>query len=78
LSPEDMEKGSHWMTLRLKNESQESLHNLDIKMHSLDSFHISFRNPNEYIHHLKPEEERYLYFQVEATATTSIYVSIDT
>jgi hypothetical protein len=45
-------------------------------MHSTDSLHISFRNHNDYIFLLRPEEERYLDFQVEANGTSHLYVSI--
>jgi len=49
LSPETLERGTHWMTLRLKNKEDDSLQNLNVKMHSIDSLHISFRNPHGYI-----------------------------
>ena len=45
-------------------------------MHSLDSFHISFRNPSDYIYLLIPNEEKYLNFQVDANITSHLYVSI--
>jgi len=76
LSPESLEKGTQWLTMRLKNEGNDKLHNLDIKIHSIDSSHISFRNPNDYIYRLTPDEEKYLNFQVDTHATTSIYASI--
>ena len=37
LGPETLEKGEQWLTLWLKNEGDDKLHNLDIKMHSTDS-----------------------------------------
>ena len=49
---------------------------LHIKMHSIDSFHISFRNPNDYIYLLRPEEEKYLNFQVDADGTSHLYIRI--
>jgi hypothetical protein len=76
LSPNTLEKGTHWLTLRLKNVGEEILHNLDIKMHSTDSLHIYFRNPSDYMHRLRPDEEDFLSFQVDAHATTSVYFSI--
>lgn len=76
LSPDTLEKGTQWLTLRLKNVGNENLHNLDIKMHSTDSLQISFRSPNEYIHHLRLDEENYLSFQVDVHGTTSLYFSI--
>jgi hypothetical protein len=76
LSPAALEKGTHWLTLRLKNKEDDDLGYLDVKMHSIDSFHISFRNHNDYIFLLKPEEERYLDFQVEAYGTSHLYISV--
>jgi hypothetical protein len=60
LSPDTIEKGTHWLSVHLKNTGDDHLKNLNIKMHSLDSVHISFRNPNHYIYDLDPDEEKYL------------------
>ena len=76
LSPDTLEKGTQWLTLRLKNVGNENLHNLDIKMHPTDSLQISFRDPNEYIYRLRSDEENYLSFQVDVHGTTSLYFSI--
>jgi hypothetical protein len=76
LSPETLERGTHWMTLRLKNKEDDTLQNLNVKMHSIDSLHISFRNPHGYIYLLKPNEEKYLHFQVDANTTSHLYISI--
>ena len=37
LTPETLEKGTHWLTLRLKNKEDDDLQYLDVKMHSIDS-----------------------------------------
>jgi hypothetical protein len=76
LDPGTLEKGIQWISLRLKNVGEVSLHNLDIKMHSVDSLQISFRNPSDYIYRLTPNQETYLHFQVDAHGTTALYISI--
>lgn len=76
LTPETLEKGTRWLTLRLKNKEDDDLQYLDVRMHSMDSLHISFRNHNDYIFLLRPEEERYLDFQVDANATSHLYASV--
>ena len=76
LTPETLEKGTHWLTLRLKNKGDDDLQYLDVKMHPIDSLHISFRNHNDYIFRLRPEEERHLDFQVEANGTSHLYISV--
>ncbi|MGB6671377.1 MAG: hypothetical protein WBE34_02995 [Candidatus Nitrosopolaris sp.] len=76
LSPDILEKGTQWLTLRLKNAGDDSLHNLDIKIHSTDTLQISFRNPSDYIYRLQPDEEKFSNFQVDAHGTTALYISI--
>ena len=77
LTPDAMER-SHWLTVRIKNTGDNNLQNLNVKMHSLDSIHISFRNPNHYIYDLEPNEEKYFEVEVEANKTSScILVFVD-
>ena len=78
LTPDAVERGSHWLTVRIKNTGDNDLQNLNVKMHSLDSIHISFRNPNHYIYDLEPNEEKYFEVEVEANKTSScILVFVD-
>jgi uncharacterized membrane protein len=77
-TPHAVERGSHWLTVRIKNTGDNDLQNLNVKMHSLDSIHISFRNPNHYIYDLEPNEEKYFEVEVEANKTSScILVFVD-
>jgi hypothetical protein len=76
LIPETLEKGTDWLSLRLKNDGPEKLQNLDVMLHSRNSLHISFRDPSNYISVLNTGEERTLYFRVDANGTTDLYVSI--
>jgi hypothetical protein len=77
LSPQTLEKGMHWLTLRLKNEGNDILRDLDIMLHCRDSLLISFRDPHDFIAVLRPDEEKSLFFQVDASGTTDLYVSIN-
>ena len=78
LTPDAVERRSHWLTVRIKNTGDDHLKNINIKMHSLDSLHISFRNPNHYIYDLEPNEEKYFEVEVESNKTSSrILVSVD-
>jgi hypothetical protein len=76
LSPENLEKGTRWLTLKLKNIGNDSMHNLEINMHSTDSLQISLRKSSDHIFRLTPDEDRLLSFQVDAHGTTSLYFSI--
>jgi hypothetical protein len=77
LIPESLEKGTWWLTLWLKNIGNESLHNMDINMHSTDSLQISLRKSSDHIFRFTPGEDRFLSFQVDAHGTTSLYFSIN-
>jgi uncharacterized membrane protein len=76
LTPDAVERGSHWLTVRIKNTRDNDLKNINIKMHSLDSLHISFHNPNHYIYDLESNEEKYFEVEVEANKTSHLYISI--
>jgi hypothetical protein len=76
LGPEILDKGKNWLTLRLKNEGDVHLHNLDIKMHSTDSHQISFLNWSHHITRLAPREERDLAFEVHVHGPTFLYITI--
>ena len=56
LDPQTLEKGTRWLTLRLKNIGDDSLHNMDINMHSTDSLQISLRKSSDHIFRLRPDE----------------------
>ncbi|MGB6591873.1 MAG: hypothetical protein WBE68_10240, partial [Candidatus Nitrosopolaris sp.] len=73
LSPEPLEKGTRWLTLRVKNTGNDSLHNMEINMHSTDSLQIFLRKSSDHIFRFTPEEERFLSFQVDAHGTTALY-----
>jgi hypothetical protein len=75
-SQEILEKGTQWLTLRLKNDGPEKLRSLDVMLHSRNSFQISIRNPSDYSFVLTPDEEKTLHFQVDARATTDLYISM--
>ena len=76
LTPDAVERGSHWLTVPIKNTGDNDLKNINIKMHSLDSLHISFHNPNHYIYDLESNEEKYFEVEVEANKTSHLYISI--
>ena len=71
-----MDNGIHWVTLRLKNVGSETLQGLDVKLHTLDSYSIRVLGTGEYFSSLAPEEQATGSFQVEATVTGEVYVSV--
>jgi len=71
-----MDNGIHWVTLRLKNVGSETLQGLDVKLHTLNSYSIRVLGTGEYFSSLAPEEQATGSFQVEATVTGEVYVSV--
>lgn len=75
--PERVERGTKWVTLRIRNLSDNTLKNLDVNLNSRDSFFLEPLGTGKYVFELKPNEEELLPFQVQASATTDVYVSIN-
>jgi hypothetical protein len=78
LNPTEVDKGTHWLTLKLKNIGSETLKELDVQLHSLDTLNLSFPvyGTGHYLAELKPGEEREMVFRVNAYGTSSAYVAI--
>jgi hypothetical protein len=80
LNPETVEKGSRWLTLRLKNIGDKELEQLDVRLHSADTSLISVTSTGQYIYTLKPSEQTILSFQVLGgtlfEGTTEVYAYV--
>ena len=80
LGPETIEKGSRWLTLKLKNIGDKKLEQLDVRLHSADTSHVLVYGTGEYIYELKPNEERILSFNVLGgtlfEGTTEVYANV--
>lgn len=77
LNPKNVNAGMRWLTLRLKNVGAENLIGLDVKLNSLDAYDIYVYGTGSYLAVLKPGEEEIVPFQTLATATGSVYASLD-
>jgi hypothetical protein len=77
IAPNSVETGTHWVTVQLKNVGDETLTALDIRLNSLDSLSIDVQGSGSYVAALAPGEEETLPFQVAATLTTSLYLSMN-
>jgi hypothetical protein len=75
-----MDKGKQWLTLKLKNMGSQTLKSLDVELHSLDTFYLfPFIFPfgvGHYVEQLKPDEQREVVFQVNASGSADVYVTI--
>lgn len=77
LSPQEINTGTQWLTLRLKNIGTQPLTGLDVKLNSLDAYNLAVYGTGSYIASLDPGEQRLLPFQVMATATTNVYATVE-
>jgi len=80
LSPDTLDKGLRWLTLKLKNSGDKALEQLGVRLHSADTSYVLVYGTGEYVTYLKPNEERILSFQVFAGAlfegTTEVYTNM--
>ncbi len=77
VTAEPLEKGTNWLTLRLKNISKETLRGLDIQLHSLDTYYLTVYGTGFYRMYLPSDkEEKDLVFQVNVLGSADVYVTI--
>jgi len=81
LNPSEIEKGSNWVTLKLKNIGNEILTDLDVQLHSVDTYNLSvfgswFYGAGQFIAKLGPNEEKDLLFRVNAVGSADLYATI--
>jgi hypothetical protein len=81
LNPSEIEKGSNWVTLKLKNIGNETLTDLDVQLHSVDTYNLSifgswFYGAGQLIAKLEPNEEKDLLFRVNAMGSADAYATL--
>jgi hypothetical protein len=79
VTTENIEKGTNWLTLRLKNISKDTLRGLDIQLHSLDTGYLTVFGTGFYRKYLESEkEEKDLVFQINVLGSADVYLTIRT
>jgi hypothetical protein len=81
LNPSEIEKGSNWVTLKLKNIGNETLNDLDVQLHSVDTYNLSvfgswFYGAGQFVARLGPNDEKDLLFRVNAVGSADVYATI--
>jgi hypothetical protein len=81
LNPQEIDVGTNWVTLTLKNIGREELRHLDIQLHSLDTYNLSVYGTGafgagRYLPNLAANEEEELEFRVSAVRSANVYVTI--
>ena len=81
LNPTEIEKGTNWVTLKLKNIGTETLRDLDVQLHSQDTYSLSvygswWFGAGQLITELGPNKETELVFRVNAIGSADAYATI--
>jgi hypothetical protein len=77
LSPTEMYKGQQWLTFQLKNIGEKTLRELDVGLHSLDTYFMFFPyGSGQYIAELKPNQTIRTTFRVTASGSADVYATV--
>ncbi len=82
LNPTLINKGNSWLTLKLKNSSEDTLRGADVQLHSLDTYYLTIYGTwwgfgaGQYLKELKPNEEAELVFRINALGSGDVYATI--
>ena len=77
ITPEEVEPGTKWISVHLRNISKEPIMNLDVRMVSTDPVRIRSLDRGGYINMLNPGEERVVPIQVEANQGVWVYLHVE-
>ena len=81
LEPAEIEKGASWITLKLKNIGNEILKDLDVQLHSGDTYNLTvfgtwWEGGGHHIRDLGPNKESEVVFRVNAIGSADVYATI--
>jgi len=81
LNPTEIDPGTDWVTLKLKNIGRKTLKNLDIQLHSHDTYNLSVHGTwwygaGQHIRELKPNKEEELVFRINAIGSADTYATV--
>ena len=75
--PRDMDRGTHWVTLNLKNVGGEPLSGLSVRLHSMDDYSIAVAGEGNYVAALEPGDEKEIPYRMSADLTGRVYASVE-
>jgi hypothetical protein len=81
LNPTEIEKGTNWVTLKLKNIGNETLEELDVQLHSVDTYNLTvygswWEGAGHHIAKLGQNWEKDVTFRVNAIGSADAYATI--
>jgi hypothetical protein len=82
VSPAELNKGTSWVTLKLKNIGRETIRALDIQLHSLDTYNLTVYGTwgfwaGHYLPDLGSNKESEVVFRVNAIGSAEVYATIN-
>ena len=82
VSPTELNKGTSWVTLKLRNIGRETIGALDIQLHSLDTYNLTVYGTwgfvaGHYLQELGSNEESKLVFRVNAIGSAEVLATIN-
>jgi hypothetical protein len=81
VTPSEIETGTNWLTLTLKNIGSYTLKDIDVQLHSLDTYNLSvcgtwWFGAGQHIKELGPDKEIELVFRVNAIGSADVYATV--
>ena len=81
LNPLEVDVGTSWVTLKLKNIGSDDLRYLDIQLHSLDTYNLTVYGSGlfgagQYLPELGSNEETEMVFRINAVGSANVYATI--
>lgn len=77
INPKKIDASTRWLTLKIKNVSSDTLSDLDVRLHSMDSYNLYILGDGSFVALLNPNEVATLHFNVSAIRSTSLYITAD-
>jgi hypothetical protein len=81
LTPTEIETETNWVTLKLKNTGNETLKDLDVQLHSADTYNLTvygtwWEGAGQHIRDLGPNKENDVVFRVNAIGSADVYATV--
>lgn len=81
LTPTEIEKGTNWVKLKIKNIGKETLKDLDVQLHSVDTYNLTvygtwWSGGGKHITELGENEESEVAFRVNAIGSADVYATL--
>jgi len=77
ISPDQVDRGLHWLTLSLKNVGDQPLAGLGVQLYSMDDYSIAVAGEGNYVESLAPGEEKEIPYRVSADLTGRVYAAVE-